>query len=84
MNRTITVQAFTEQEARLKVKGEVGSEFDITSVDEKLQARKGFLDIGKRPGTYIVNTVQTARVRITYSTKGKVRITVAKFPWRNK
>jgi D-alanine-D-alanine ligase-like ATP-grasp enzyme len=77
-HRTFTVQAFTKEEALGKAKGEVKSEIVVKSVDEKLRAKMGFLGIGKRPGTYMVNAVQTARARITYATKGKVRITVAR------
>lgn len=73
--KTMTTEAFDEQNARAQIESRIGSEETIKSLRLSTAGKKGFLGIGKKPNRYQAEVFQQAVVEVTCKAKAKISTT---------
>lgn len=77
---TQTVEAFTEEEILTEIKILLGSKAKIKDKKQLVAPRKGFLGIGKKPGSYEVTAEFAARASVTWKSPARITAEVRKKP----
>ena len=72
--KVFTVEAFEEQGARAEAMRKVNDTMILKSLTLKIQGKKGFLTIGKKPNVYKVQALQRAVIKLIYKQKVKIRV----------
>jgi hypothetical protein len=72
--RTVSVDAFNEEQARSQVLASVETLESIATVVRTSPGKKGFLGIGKSPGRYDVNIMKKAVANVDYTVKARISV----------
>ena len=71
--RVVQVEAFTEQEAKNKLGGQLEEASILHNINTMLPPRKGLMGLGKTAGLYEAEIIQHCVVEITYKTNAKIK-----------
>jgi hypothetical protein len=81
-HRSIEVEAFDEQAARLSAEKTIGWSWSakIERVILKTEGKKGFLGMGKKPNLYQVTVFQPSVAEVRFGRKAKIRVEIGEIP----
>jgi hypothetical protein len=76
--KLITVDAFSEESAKEKIKTQIDYKDTITNIKTAVIGSKGVFGIGKKPNTYEISLFKPAKVEISYCTKAKITVKIGR------